>query len=609
MSPRDIAADAETWEKAVNKLQGRLMPPPGQPQPTQQAVDAFVSWMQGRLDQAAAAHPDPGNVGLHRLNRKEYKREIRALLGLDVDADALLPADVSSDGFDNVAAVLRVSPTFLEQYIRAARTVSRLAIGRASAKPTTVDYRADLNAGQFEHIDGLPLGTRGGMLVDHYFPVDGVYEFDIGDFDFFSGGYITKIDLPHTIILTIDGVRVFERSVGGPDELKAVDQQQAAAAVKIEAGFKHIRVRIGAGQHRVGVAFVERSLAESDSPLEPIAELPEMERYPVIPGVEISGPFEVTGVGHTESRRRVFICRPATAEQEKPCARRILTRLATLAFRRPVTDADLTPLMAFYELGRQAGDFDAGIESGLTAILASTKFLYRAEPMPADAKPGTIYPVDDLSLASRLSFFLWSEGPDRELIQLAAAHRLHEPGELAREVHRMLADPRSESLVTDFAFQWLGVDKLDTVVPTPVLYPDFDSDLRNGYLEEMRLFLDSVLRSNRSVLDLLSSDETFLNERLAREYGVPNIQGAQFRRVRLKNPARFGLLGKGAVLMATSYGNRTSPVLRGAWILETLTGTPPTSPPPGVPRLKVSARGMKVETGRERLVRHRTNPS
>jgi uncharacterized protein DUF1592/uncharacterized protein DUF1588/uncharacterized protein DUF1585/uncharacterized protein DUF1587/uncharacterized protein DUF1595 len=610
MSPEGVPEDAKTWEAAVEKLQGRLMPPPGNPQPDQRSVDAFVSWLERRLDQAAAAHPDPGFVGLHRLNRTEYAREIQALLGLEVDVQSLLPADVASDGFDDVAAVLRVSPTFLEQYIRAARTVSRLAVGRADAKPSTVQYRADRDADQFEHIDGLPLGTRGGMLVQHYFPADGEYEFSIGDFDFFGGGYITKIDLPHSIILTIDGVRVFERSVGGPEDLKAVDQHQAEAAVAIEERFKHIRARIKAGMHRVGVSFVERSLAESDSPLQPIAELPEMERYPTIPGVEVSGPFRATGVGETESRRRVFTCRPASPTDEAPCARRILAHLAMLAFRRPVTDADLHPLMSFYELGRQAGgNFDAGIESGLTAILSSTKFLYRAEPVPPGARAGTVYALDDLSLASRLAFFLWSEGPDAELIGLAAANRLHDPRELARQVDRMLADPRSESLVTNFAFQWLGVDKLASVEPTPQLYPDFDSNLRDGYGEEMRLFLDSILRSRRSVLELLSSDRTFLNERLAREYGVPDIEGAQFRPVRLANPNRWGLLGKGAVLMATSYGNRTSPVLRGAWILETLTGTPPNSPPPGVPTLIEAAPGQKVMTVRERLEHHRINPS
>lgn len=610
MSPAAISEDAKTWEAAVEKLQGRLMPPPGNPQPDQRSVDAFVSWLEGRLDQAAAAHPDPGFVGIHRLNRTEYAREIEALLGLQVDAQALLPADVASDGFDDVAAVLRVSPTFLEQYIRAARTVSRLAVGRMDAKPSTVQYRADRDADQFEHIDGLPLGTRGGMLVQHYFPADGEYELSIGDFDLFGGGYITKIDLPHTVVLTIDGVRVFERSFGGPEDLKAVDQHQAEASGAIEARFKHIRVHVDAGLHRVGVSFIARSLAESDSPLQPIAELPEMERYPTIPGVEISGPFHVTGVGDTESRRRIFICHPTSQADEAPCARRILARLAMLAFRRPVTDADLHPLMSFYELGRQAGgNFEAGIESGLTAILSSTKFLYRAEPVPPGARPGTLLAVDDVSLASRLAFFLWSEGPDAELIRLAAANRLHDPRELARQVDRMLADPRSESLVTTFAFQWLGVDKLASVQPTPMLYPKFDSNLRDGYREEMRLFLGSILRSHRSVLELLSSDRTFLNERVAREYGVPNVQGAQFRPVRLTDPNRWGLLGKGAVLMATSYGNRTSPVLRGAWILETLTGTPPTSPPPGVPTLIESAPGQKVMTVRERLEHHRTNPS
>lgn len=610
MSPQGISEDAKTWEAAVQKLQGRLMPPPGNPQPDQRTVDAFVSWLEGRLDEAAAARPAPGFVGLHRLNRTEYAREIEALIGLKVDVQSLLPADVASDGFDDVAAVLRVSPTFLEQYIRAARTVSRLAVGRADAKPSTVQYRADRDTDQFQHLDGLPLGTRGGMLVEHYFPADGEYEFGIGDFDFFGGGYITKIDLPHAVILTIDGVRVFERSFGGPEDLKAVDQLQASAAGEIEARFKHIRARVKAGLHRVGVSFIERSLAESDSPLQPIAELPEMERYPTIPGFEISGPFHVSGVGDTQSRRRIFICRPASQADEAPCARKILAHLAMLAFRRPVTDSDLHPLMSFYELGRQGGgNFETGIESGLTAILSSTKFLYRAEPVPSGARPGSVFAIDDVSLASRLAFFLWSEGPDAQLIELAAAGALHDPHELARQVDRMLADPRSESLVTNFAFQWLGVDKLSGVEPTPMLYPTFDSNLRDGYQEEMRLFLDSILRSRRSVVELLSSNRTFLNERVAREYGVPNVQGAQFRPVSLKDPNRWGILGKGAVLMATSYGNRTSPVLRGAWILETLTGTPPTSPPPGVPTLIEAAPGQKVMTVRERLERHRTNPS
>lgn len=602
----DIAANAETWEKVVDKLRGRLMPPPGQAQPDQRAIDSFVSFMEHSLDEAAVA--DPGNVALHRLNRTEYGREIKRILGLDIDAATALPTDVSSDGFDNIAAVLRTSPTFLDEFITAARNISRQAIGRTSGKPSSRAYRAGAGL-QFGHQAGLPLGTRGGMLVTHYFPADGEYDFNIRDFYFGGAGYVTKIDAPHTVILTIDDVRVFEGSVGGPKDLQAVDVRQAEAADELQARFNHIRVRIKAGPHQVGVAFVERSFAESDSPLEPIAELPEMERYPTIPGFDVSGPFNVTGVGDTESRRRIFLCHPQTPAEEQPCARRILEHLATEAFRRPATPTDLEPLMRFYAMGREAGDFDSGIESGLTSILSSTKFLFRAEPAPTGSGPGTVYRLSDLELASRLSFFLWSEGPDQALLAVAAAGTLHQPPVLAAQVHRMLGDPRSASLITNFAFQWLNIPKIDTLEPDPVLYPDFTPDLRAAFREEMRLFLDSVLRSDRSVLELLSSDTTFVNETLARQYGIPDIRGDQFREVHLADPNRWGLLGKGAVLMATSYGNRTAPVLRGAWILDNITGTPPTSPPPGVGALKETEPGKEAQTVRVRLEHHRQNPS
>lgn len=602
----DVGANAETWEKVVGKLRGRLMPPPGAAQPDQHQIDTFVGFLESSLDHSAAA--DPGNVSLHRLNRTEYGREIKRILGLDIDASTALPNDVSSEGFDNIAAVLRTSPTFLDEFITAARNVSRQAIGRVTAKPSSRAYRAGAGL-QLEHEDGLPLGTRGGMLVTHFFPADGEYIFNIRDFYFGGAGYVTKIDAPHTVILTLDDVPVFQGTVGGPADLKAVDQRQAAAADELQARFNHIRVRVKAGPHKIGVAFIERSFAESDSPLQPIAELPEMERYPTIPGFDVSGPFNVTGVGDTESRRRIFICHPASAAQEEPCARRILTHLASEAFRRPVTDADLEPLMRFYTMGRQVGDFDMGIESGLTSILSSTKFLFRAEPLPTDAKPGAVYNLTDLELASRLSFFLWSEGPDQQLIDLGAAGTLHDPKVLDSQIHRMLRDPRSGSLITNFAFQWLNIPHIDSIEPDPVLYPDFTPDLRNDFREEMRLFLDSVLRSDRSVLELLSSDETFLNETLARHYGVPDILGDQFREVRLSDPNRWGLLGKGAVLMSTSYGNRTAPVLRGAWILDNITGTPPTSPPPGVAALKETEPGKEAETVRVRLEKHRQNPS
>jgi hypothetical protein len=609
LSPRDIAADAETWEKAVRKLRGRLMPPPGESQPDQQTLDSFVSWMEGELDHAAAARPDPGYVGLHRLNRTEYAREIERVLDLTVDAKTLLPKDVSSDGFDNVAATLRISPAFLDQYIGAARAVSRQAIGSTTAKPSSREYRADPAADQSRHIEGLPLGTRGGLLVEHFFPADGEYEFNIRDFFFMGAGYVTKIDAQHRVVLTIDDVPVFRQDVGGPKDLDDVDQRQAIAADEMQARFNHIRVRVKAGMHRVGATFVQRSFAQSDSPLQPIAMLPEMERAPTIPGVDISGPFNVTGVSETASRKKIFICRPASAEEELPCARRILARLAGEAFRRPATEADLEAPLAFYAVARQSRDFEAGIENGLTAILSSTKFLFRTESASLQRTAGGAAPLSDVELASRLSFFLWSAGPDQPLIDVAAAGRLHDPSVLDAQVHRMLADARSGSLVTNFGFQWLNVGRIDNIQPDPVLYPDFDPGLREGFRQEIRLFLDSVLRSDRSVLDLLRSDVTFVNERLALQYGIANVRGAQFRPVRLADANRRGLLGKGAVLMGTSYGNRTSPVLRGAWILDTLTGTPPTSPPPGVEQFKENEPGQKAETVRQRLEHHRSQKS
>jgi hypothetical protein len=607
LTPDNVVQDAETWEKAIRKLRGRLMPPPGETQPDQASIDRFVSWMEGQLDQAAAAHPDPGNIGLHRLNRTEYAREMQRILGLQVDVSTLLPKDVSSDGFDNIAAVLRVSPTFLDQYITAARNVSRQAIGRTSQKPSTREVRAN-GTNQDEHIDGLPLGTRGGLIVDHYFPADGEYEFNIRDFFFGGAGYITKVDTPHQVIMTVDDVRVFENSFGGPEDLKDVDVRQAAAADEMQQRFNHIRVKIKAGPHRIGIAFVQRSFAESDSPLQPIAMLPEMERAPTIPGLDIAGPFNVTGIADTESRKRIFICRPASAAEEPNCAHTILSHLAMEAFRRPVNDEDMKAPMHFYEMGRENGDFEAGIESGLTAILSSTKFLFRAEPVATQTADAPTH-VTDLELASRLSFFMWSSGPDDTLIKLASAGKLHDPQVLDEQVERMLKDPRSDSLVTNFAFQWLNVGHIDQIQPDPVLYPDFDPALREGFRKEIHLFLSDVLRENHSVLDLLRSDTTYLNERLAIHYGVPNVRGAQFRPVHLSDANRFGLFGKGAVLMSTSYGNRTSPVLRGAWILENITGTPPSSPPPGVEQFKENEAGKKALTVRQRLEQHRSNPS
>jgi mono/diheme cytochrome c family protein len=609
LSTDDLPKDAEVWEETIRKLRGRLMPPPGEKQPDQQSIDAAVAWLETRLDEAAAANPDPGRVGLHRLNRTEYAREIQRLLGIDVDVRSLLPKDVSSEGFDNVAGSLRISPAFLDQYIATARVVSRQAIGRTTAKPSSHEYRADPSLDQSRHVDGLPLGTRGGFVVKHDFPADGEYVFNIRDFFFMGAGYVTKIDEPHRVVMFLDDVRVFEGSFGGPDDLEYVDKQQAIAADNMQARFNQIRVRVKAGVHRVGVAFVARAAVQSDSPLQPIAMLPEMERVPTIPGLDVSGPFNVTGVSETPSRKRIFSCRPAQASDEERCAREILTRIAGEAFRRPVAADELTAPMQFYRLGRESGDFESGIESGLTSILSSTNFLFRGQPAAAVTVASTAEPLSDLELASRLSFFLWSQGPDATLLDLARAGRLRDPAVLDAQVKRLLADPRSGTLVTSFAFQWLNVGRIDNIVPDPVLYPTFDTNLREGFREEIRLFVDSVLRGNRSVLDLLRSDTTFLNERLAIQYGVPNVRGDQFRPVKLADPNRFGLFGKGAILMGTSYGNRTSPVLRGSWVLENIMGTPPASPPPGVEQFPETEPGAKVTTVRERLEMHRAQKS
>lgn len=618
MTPDTIADDAETWEKAVRKLRGRLMPPPGNPQPSNEAISGFVSWMEGKLDAAAAGRPSPGTVGVHRLNRTEYARSIRAMLSLDVNVETMLPKDVSMDGFDNIAAVLRTSPAYLEQYIQTARNISRQAIGRADAKSSTHEYRVPIYVDQNAHVDGLPLGTRGGFYVDFYFPADGEYVFNIRDFLWMGAGYVTKVDSRHDVILTIDDERVFKASAGGAEDLKAVDQLQATAADEMQSRFDNIHVKVKAGQRRVGVAFIQRSFAESDSTLRPVAMLPEMERTPRIPGLDISGPFNVTGLGETEARRRIFICRPASPAEEEPCARRIFSNLAEQAFRRPVTDEDLKAPMSFYKMGHDQDGFEAGIEGGLTSILSSTKFLFRAEPVSAQPAPvqtaakeqaPEVVPLDDLALASRLSFLMWSEVPDQKLLEAATGGKLRDPKEMHAQIRRMLKDPRSASLVTNFAFQWLNVARMDNIEPTPELYPDFDVNLRDALHEEIRLFLDSVLRNDRSVMELLTSDVSYLNERVALHYGIRNVRGAQFRPVKLPDPNRWGLLGKGALLMSTSYGNRTSPVLRGQFVLDNIMGTPPASPPPSVQAFPETEVGKKVLSVRERLEKHRANPT
>jgi Protein of unknown function (DUF1592)/Protein of unknown function (DUF1588)/Protein of unknown function (DUF1585)/Protein of unknown function (DUF1587)/Protein of unknown function (DUF1595) len=606
MSPSDIPTDPKIFEAVVSKLRGRMMPPPGKPQPDQGTINSFVGWMEHGLDAAGAAHPDPGNVVLHRLNRTEYARAVREMLDLKIDPTALLPKDTKSDGFDNVANVLKVSPTFLDQYISAARTVSAAALGNATATKSVATYRAG-NRDQNDHIEGLPLGTRGGMVVEHTFPADAEYEFNISAIS--GAGYINGLDSANTLVLTIDDQKVFEGTLGGAKDLKAADQTGTEFVSQLKDRFQHVRSKVTAGPHTIGLAFIAHSFAESDEMLAPYRVGGGMDRIPRVGGVDIVGPFNASGVSETPSRRRIFVCQPKNAADEEPCAKQIFSTLALHAFRRPVGDADLQAPLRFYRTARQAGSFDAGIQSGLVAILASPKFLYRAEDVPTNLAAGASYRINDLDLASRLAFFLWSEGPDDELLSLAADHKLHEPAVLEAQVNRLLADKRSRSLATNFAFQWLQVDSIDKIEPDPTLFPSFDEDLRIAMRREIELFVDSVFRQDLNVEQLMTANWTFVNERLALHYGIPNVRGDVFRRVTLTDSHRFGLLGKSGILMGTSYGNRTAPVLRGAWILENITGTPPKAPPANIKALQENVPGAAALTVRQRMELHRNQAS
>jgi len=604
MQPEDIAQEGKVWEEAVTKLQGRLMPPPGEKQPPQANIDSFVSFLETKLDAADAAHPDPGYVTLHRLNRTEYARSVQELLGVTVDVGSLLPKDTMSDGFDDIANVLKVSPTFLDQYISAATSVATLAMGNAEAHRSITILRAPRES-QAAHIDGLPLGTH-GLLVHHDFPADGDYDFDLGAGPRGPGGFPGAAGARPLIL--IDG----RPAVAMAQTKSAAPAQNTGAA----AGGKEprranllTRIHVTAGPHDIALAFVEHGVPESDDWLEPLDPATAAGRTERASGLQITGPFDATGVSDTPSRRRIFVCHPANESEELPCARQIIGSLERVAFRRPVTDADMAPALRFYREGREGASFDAGIENALVAVLSSPKFLFRMERTPQNAQPGTSYRISDLELASRLSFFMWSEGPDEQLLNLAVANQLHEPQELSAQVKRMLADPRAGSLVTNFAFQWLKVDDMDRINPDQAAYPAFDEDLRAAFKKEMELFLGSVLLQDHDVVELLTANYTFVNARLALHYGVPNVLGSDFRQVQLADSRRWGLLGKGAILMGTSYANRTAPVLRGAWVLEAVTGTPPHAPPPAIPALVENVPGAKPLTVRERMEKHRAQPS
>jgi hypothetical protein len=605
MSLGDIPDEAKTWETVVRKLRGRMMPPPTKAQPSQANVDQLVAFIEGRLDAHAEKHPAPGFVSLHRLNRTEYERAVQEILGVQFDASALLPKEVRNEGFDNIANILKVSPSYLDQYLWAAREVSLLAVGDPKNSRPGTTYRGGSEDGRM-YVPGMPLGTRGGVMAMHAFPVDGEYTFNIGGGGGPGGGRgggppaaapPASGGAANANVLLIDGVPVW-------------DSEKAPAESRSGRG---IRIQVKAGLHKVVVAAPAGTLTEGDEMLKSLNPGGGGGRGGGGGGqLEIVAPASamVNGLLQTPSRTKIFICRPTAPAEEAPCAKRILGKIAREAFRRPVTDEDLVAPMRFYDNARKTGNFDAGIQQGIMSILASPKFLYRGEQMPADLAAGQIYRISDLDLASRLAFFLWSQGPDEELLKLGESGRLREPRVLEAQVTRMLADPRSRSLVTNFAFQWLVIDKADEIMPDTGAYPEFDAGLRAAMKKEIELFIDSILRSGDSVVNLLTADHTFVNERLALHYGLTNVRGNEFRRIVWKDPNRFGLLGKANVLLATSYGDRTSPVLRGAWILENLIGTPPTPPPPGVEALAEGRNTVgRPLTVRERLELHRAQPS
>ena len=603
----DIAGNAETLEKVVRKLRAGAMPPQPRPRPDQPAYDGLRTWLETELDRTAAANLNPGRTeALHRLSRTEYHNVIRDLLELEVDVTDLLPADDTSYGFDNVAGVLGVSPTLMERYLVAARKISRLAVGSPVPSPTAETFRIASDLGQDSHIEGLPFGTRGGTLIDYNFPEDAEYVIAVlPDGALFAG--------PHQLEVSLDGERVELFTVG-----RTLEEGERRSAYAAEAEPREVRLPVTAGPHQVGVTFLKRTAAEQERtrklylrPFTGEGSGGDSRYQPYVDSVTVTGPFEASGARpavDTPSRARLFVCRPTGAgATATACATQILSTLARRAYRRPVTSDDVDQLLTFFDQGAGSDGFDGGIELALRRLLVSPEFLFRIERDPAGAGPGTIYALSDLELASRLSFFLWSSIPDDELLDVAARGELQDTAVLEAQARRLLADPRAVALVTNFAGQWLSLRNAAAVQPDEDLFPDFGEGLRQGFRRETELLFESILHENRSVVELLSADYTFVNERLARHYGIPNVQGSHFRRVTLDDPGRGGLLGHGSILTVTSHANRTSPVKRGKWILENILGSPPPPPPPNVPALEETTADKQL-TMREAMEQHRANP-
>ena len=627
LTAESISQHAEVLEKAVRKMRGRVMPPPGARQPDAAAIDSLVAWLEDSLDRAAGKAHLSDQVVLHRLNRKEYAHAVRDLLAVDFDAAAVLPADDVTDGFDNIATALQVSPSFIEQYVIAARAVAVKALGRPDARPGGWTFRAGPGT-QLTHVPGLPLGTRGGILGTADLPSDGEYVVDIADMVTHIWGNGMEFENP--LVVTLDGKIVYETVVGGEEDMKLYDQVQNGALDRVNARLKNIRFFATAGPHKIGVTFKRRTFAESDDQLQILAPGGGQDRLYRVSSFQLQGPFNAKGIGRTPSRERIFSCRPpaeATSDAQALCAKQIITSLATRAYRRPVSAEDVNELLQYYQDGMRDGGpatgsgssratsrdgFEGGIRSAITGLLASPFFLYRSERIPAGVRPGATYAISDLELASKLSFFLWNSIPDEELLQLGIDGKLSAPAVLDRQVRRMLADPRSETLASNFVHQWLDMKRLDEIVPDSAVFPYASgrSDPRQDFRTELTLFTDSIFKEDRSVVDLLTANHTFLNERIALHYGITDVKGDRFRRVELAQSARWGLLGKGGVLMAAAYPNRTSPVLRGAFILKHLQGVPPATPPADVPTLDEKDIGTtKALTVREMIAKHRANPT
>jgi len=605
-SSRDI------WENVARKLQARSMPPQGARRPDEATYRALETAIETRLDAAAAAHPNPGAPILHRLNRSEYANAIRDLLALDVDVTSLLPPDDAAYGFDNISDVLGVSPSLQERYLSAAAKIAAIAVGDPDITAGSDTFRIRQDLSQDQHVEGLPLGTIGGTSVRYTFPLDGDYVFQVKLYRT-NLNIMRGLEYAHEVEFAVDGRRIYAATIGGPEDLASLFDKPTDTSDAVDARLR-VRVPVTAGPHTVSVAFVEDPPVQEPNRLQPFirssidnfdwAGRPHMQTFTV------TGPFNATGACETPSRRKIFSCTPKTAAAEAPCAEKILVALAHRAYRGPVSAIDQRRIAKIYRDGRTGASFEKGIEAALVRILAGPRFVFRVERDPSTVKPGSPYRLGDVELASRLSFFLWSSIPDDELLSVAEQGKLKDPAALDAQVRRMLADPKSQAIVDNFAGQWLQLRNVRNVQPNSDLFPDFDDNLRQGLKRETELFFESIMREDRPVLELMSANHTFINERVDKHYGIPGIYGSRFRRVTLTDERRFGLLGKGSVLTVTSHAERTSPVERGKWILENILNLP-VPPPPPIPGAGVFAEpapGDAPKTMRQQMEVHRANP-